>query len=89
MRKMSLNVLNLSEYLSSDWTMSIRISKLNLCLGLKYKKDLVKDLLLTNEINILCMQETDIEKFYEELLRIPGLCLETKKNLIKKRTGLL
>ena len=38
----------------------LRIATLNLCLGLKYKKDLVKEILLTNEIDILSLQETEL-----------------------------
>ena len=42
--------------------MPIAVSTLNLCLGLKNKKYLVNKLLEENEIDILCMQETEIEK---------------------------
>ena len=37
--------------------MTVRIATLNLCLGLKNKKDLVKSALLEHKIDILCMQE--------------------------------
>ena len=40
--------------------MSINISTLNLCLGLKNKKYLVKNLLEENKIDILCMQEMEV-----------------------------
>ena len=40
--------------------MSIKIATLNLCLGLRNKKLLVKNLLNENEIDILCMQETEV-----------------------------
>ena len=45
-----------------DLKMPIKISKLNLCLGLKNKKLQVKNLLEENEIDILCMQETEVLK---------------------------
>ena len=49
-----------------DLTMPIKISTLNLCLGLKNKKLLVEKLLNENEIDILCMQETEVMKDIEE-----------------------
>ena len=42
--------------------MTIKISTLNLCLGLKNKKLLVKKLLEENDIDVLCMQETEVMK---------------------------
>ena len=41
--------------------MSTRIATLNVCLGLKNKKTLVKNLLEEHKIDILCMQEIDID----------------------------
>ena len=38
----------------------LKVATLNLCLGLKNKKDLVKELLMSNEIDILAMQEIEI-----------------------------
>ena len=55
----------------------MRIATLNLCLGLKFKKDLVKNILVENEIDILLMQETEIEADFNcELLNIPGYKFE-------------
>ena len=52
---------------------SIKIATLNLCLGLKFKKDLVKLLLHQNDIDILAMQDTEIEDgFNISLLNVPG-----------------
>ena len=69
--------------------MSLKIATLNLCLGLKNKKDLIKSLLRQNEIDILCMQETEIENgFNIELLRIPGFILELESNQHKVTSGL-
>ena len=64
------------------------IATLNLCLGLKGKKDLVKDILISNKIDILAMQEIEIESgFDEKTLSIPGYILETENNDLKKRSG--
>ena len=64
----------------------LRIATLNLCLGLRYKKDLVKEILLTNEIDILSLQETELEKdFDQSLLNIPGYNLEVETNNVKSR----
>ena len=40
--------------------MSVNIATLNLCLGLRNKKYLVKNLLKENNIDVLCMQETEV-----------------------------
>ena len=57
--------------------MSVKIAMINLCLGLKSKKDLVKVALLEHSVDILCMQETEIPAdFSEELIQIPGFDLE-------------
>ena len=66
----------------------LKIATLNLCLGLKFKKDLVKNILLDNDIDILSMQETEIDHDYEcELLAIPGYSLELETNNVKRRVG--
>ena len=46
----------------TNLNMAIKIATLNLCLGLKNKKLLVKKLLEENDIDILCMQETEVRK---------------------------
>ena len=67
----------------------LRIATLNLCLGLKYKKDLIKDLLYKNSIDILLMQEIELEAdFNVELMNIPGYMFESEKNNFKKRVGI-
>ena len=38
----------------------LRICTWNVCLGLKYKLNYVKELLLKNSIDILCIQEAEI-----------------------------
>ena len=65
-----------------------RIGTWNLCLGLANKKDLVKETLLNEKINICCVQETDIiEDYQESLLGFPGFCLELEKNDLKAHVG--
>ena len=67
----------------------LKFATLNLCLGLKYKKDLVKDLLLKNKIEILSVQETEIEADFNcDLLTIPGYTFEYENNDIKCRVGM-
>ena len=69
--------------------MSVKIATINLCLGLKNKKDLVKIALLEHNIDILCMQETEIPAdFDEELIQIPGFELELEVNATKQRVGM-
>ena len=66
----------------------LKIATLNLCLGLKFKKDLVKNIIMENKIEILVMQETEVEPdFYMDLLNIPGYGFESVNNRFKKRVG--
>ena len=41
--------------------MECKIATLNLCLGLKSKKNLIKETILHERIDIPCMQETEID----------------------------
>ena len=43
----------------------MKIATLNLCLGLKFKKLLIEQILNTNEVKILCLQEVDIESSFD------------------------
>ena len=66
----------------------VKLGTLNLCLGLKNKKDLVRQLLIENKIDILCMQELEIEADFDcNLLRIPGYELDCEVNNHKRRVG--
>ena len=66
--------------------MSIKIATLNLCLGLKSKKDLVARILQEENIDILCLQEIELENMFDEnLLQIPGYSLEVEINQNKRR----
>ena len=67
---------------------NLKIGTLNLCLGLKNKKDLVKAILIENNIDIHCMQEIEVEHDFDcNLLRKPGFVLEMENNNLKKRVG--
>ena len=59
--------------------MDIKIATLNLCLGLQQKKNLVKQIIIDEQIDVLCMQETEINKNLDHsLLSFPGYNIETK-----------
>ena len=67
----------------------LKIATLNLCLGLKLKKDLVKNILSTNDIDVLSMQETELESDFDcELLNIPGYKFKHETNDFKKIGGM-
>ena len=70
--------------------MEIKLATLNLCLGLKRKKDLVKkNILIENKLDILCVQESEIEEtFDKKLLNIPGFILELENNSKMSRVGM-
>ena len=71
-------------------TMTIKISTLNLCLGLRNKKLLVKNLLDENDIDILCMQETEVSgDINTKELVTSRLCLELESNSVKYHSNLI
>ena len=70
-------------------TDAVKIATLNLCLGLKNKKEEVKRLILNNDIDILCMQETEIPAdFPVELLTFKGYNYENENNIVKSQCGI-
>ena len=70
-------------------TDAIKIATLNLCLGLKNKKEEVKRLIINNDIDILCMQETEIPAdFPVEMLTFKGYNYENEHNIVKSRCGI-
>ena len=72
----------------TNLNMAIKIATLNLCLGLKNKKLLVKKLLEENDIDILCMQETEVKKDIDHKeLNISKFLLELESNTKKSRVG--
>ena len=67
-----------------------KIASLNLCLGLKNKKEAVKRLIIENDIDIMCMQETEVPvDFPTDLLTFKGYLYENESNQFKSRCGML
>ena len=67
----------------------ITIASWNLCLGLSNKKDSVIETLKQNDIQICCLQETEIDvNFPEKVLNCSGFNIELETNTVKKRTGI-
>ena len=63
--------------------MALKIASLNLCLGIKNKRDEVERMLIENSIDILCMQETEVEKNYDpSSLGLKNYYLELEVNSI-------
>ena len=68
--------------------MVIKIASLNLCLGLSSKKNLVKELILCENVELLCLQETEISPELDvNLISFPGFAYESETNSIKSRVG--
>ena len=68
--------------------MDIKISTLNLCLGLQTKKNLVKETILSENIDILFMQESEINfNLDHNLLSFPGYLIETESNSQSSRVS--
>ena len=66
-----------------------KIATLNLCLGLRSKKDVVKILIKENKIDILCVQESEIAKGCPvELLSFEGYNYENESNDLKSSCGI-
>ena len=66
-----------------------KIASLNLCLGLRNKKEEVKRLIIENEIDILCLQEIEIPSNYPtSLLTFSGYNFECENNDLKARCGI-
>ena len=69
--------------------MPIKISTLNLCLGLQFKINLVKQLLNDESLDILYMQETEIKNGIDPAyLTFPGYCKEIEHNNKISRTAI-
>ena len=68
---------------------NLRIGTWNLCLGFSNKKEMITDYLKTKNINVCCLQETDIPMNYpEEILNCGNFILELELNDEKKRVGI-
>ena len=67
----------------------IRIASWNLCLGLANKKDYVSQMILSNKMDICCMQETEISSDYDhDALSFGGYSLLLELNDVKSRTAI-
>ena len=67
----------------------LKVGTWNLCLGLTNKKDIVKNYILSEAIDVCCLQETEIPKDYpNSLLTFNGYTIEIEKNTLKKRTAI-
>ena len=61
----------------------------NLCLGLRNKKDYVSKIITKHQIDITCLQETDIEPDYpQNILAFKGYDYLSENNSVKARVGM-
>ena len=68
---------------------NLRLGTWNLCLGLSNKKEMITDYLKNGNIDICCLQETEIPMNYpEEILNCDDYLLELEQNDDKKRVGI-
>ena len=73
----------------SSLKMEIKIGTLNLCQGIKNKRNEVERMLLENNIDILCLQETEVEENYDSgILNLNNYDLELEVNSVKSRAGI-
>ena len=70
-------------------TSKLKLATWNLCLGLGSKKDLVKHYILENNIQVCCIQETELMVNLDvNLLTFPGYAIEVENNDVKKRVAI-
>ena len=68
---------------------NVILGTLNLCLGLKFKKDLIKSILTENNMDVLAVQESELEPDTEmNLVSITGYIYKSEKNDVKNRVGI-
>ena len=68
--------------------MEFKISTLNLCLGLPNKKNLVKNLLNSENLDVLCLQETELlHNLDHNLMSLNGYVYESEINCKLSRVG--
>ena len=68
---------------------NLRFATWNLCLGLSNKKDIVTSYLQMNNVDVCCLQETEVpNNFPEHVLSTGGYNLELELNDSKKRAGI-
>jgi exonuclease III len=68
--------------------MANKVSSLNLCLGIPNKSNIVKKMSTQENVDGLCMQETNVDiNLDHELLSFLGYNYENETNTIKARVG--
>ena len=68
--------------------MQLKIGTLNLCLGLPNKKIVIKNIINEEQIDILCLQETELEiNLHHNLMSFPGYIYESEMNKTQSRVG--
>ena len=65
-----------------------KIATINLCLGLRNKKEEVQKLVVENNIDILCMQETEIPKDFPIVQTFKGYNIENENPNTKSGCGM-
>jgi exonuclease III len=69
--------------------MPMKIATLNLCLGLPNKKEIIKQTIINEKIDVLCLQETEVEiNLDHNLLSFPGYRYESENNSVCSRVGI-
>ena len=64
----------------------LKIATWNICLGLKNKKEYVKQMIKDHNIDICCIQECEIRKDYpKDLLSFKNFNIEVEQNSVKAR----
>ena len=64
----------------------LNIATWNICLGLKSKKEYVKQMITDHSIDICCIQECEIRKDYpKDLLTFRNFNIEIEQNTVKAR----
>ena len=67
----------------------MKIATLNLCLGLPNKKEIIKQTIIKEKIDVLCLQETEVEiNLDHNLLSFPGYRYESENNSVCSRVGI-
>ena len=70
-------------------TQEVKLGTWNLCLGIKNKKDYVNKTINDLNIDICCLQETELKPTYPmDALNFKGFNYMSETNIIKARTGI-
>ena len=73
----------------NDYSNYLNLATWNLCLGLVNKKDYVSEMIKKKELDICCMQETDVPNSFDiNLLKFSGYSIYLENNTSKSRCGI-